>query len=264
MRGKNNEGINANLLRQKAEEYIESKRLKETLPLGETSILKLLHELDVKQVELEMQNEEFKLAVEKAETATALFDFAPSGYFTIDINATISELNHSGANLLEKERSLLVNQNFRHFITSESLPVFNEFLTKAFETNTKQTCEISLSIYNNPLFFVYLEGIVSENNHKCILVVVDITERKKTEEALRKSEAENRIINEVNPDILFRINKQGYILDYHAPVNTHFYVSPRIFPWEENNRCNTVGCGSKDYGGNHCCQSIRKDGNHGI
>ncbi len=229
MKGNSNEGINANLLRQKAKEYLKSKQSKETLPMGETAMLKLLHELDVQQVELEMQNEELKLAVEKAETATALYDFAPSGYFTIDANCTISELNHSGANLLKLERSLLVNKDFRHFISPESLLVFNDFLHKAFETNCKQTCEISLSINANLPYYVYFEGIVSENSSKCILVAVDITERKQTEEALRKSEAENRAIIEVNPDILFRINKQGFILDFHAPAPTQFYVAPEIF-----------------------------------
>ncbi|MBW8334499.1 MAG: PAS domain S-box protein [Prolixibacteraceae bacterium] len=216
-------------LREKAEERLKRSYSIKALPSGEIDLLKLLHEIDVQQVELEMQNEELRLAVEKAETATALYDSAPSGYFTIDTNCTISELNHSGANLLKSERSLLINKDLRYFVSPESLLVFNGFLHKAFETNCKQTCEISLSINFNPLPYVYLEGIVSENSSKCILVAVDITERKQTEEALRKSEAENRIIIEVNPDILFRITKQGFILDYHAPAHTHFYVAPEFF-----------------------------------
>lgn len=229
MAGNNQDLVNASLLREKAEEHLKRNYSLKTVPLGEIDLLKLLHEIDVQQVELEMQNEELKLAVEKAETATALYDFAPSGYYTIDANSTISELNHSGANLLKLERSLLINKDFRHFISPESLLVFNDFLHKAFETNFKQTCEISLSIDANPLLYVYLEGIVSENSSKCILVAVDITERKQTEEALRKSEAENRVIIDVNPDILFRITKEGLILDYHAPAHTQFYVAPEFF-----------------------------------
>lgn len=223
------DGMCIEILRQKADKKLKSKQSKETVQLGEINLLKIIHELDVQRNELAMQKEELRIAVERAETTTTAYDFSPSGYFTLDANAMISELNHSGARLLVNERSFLVNQNFKNFITPESLPGFNDFLGKAFETNSKQTCEISLSIQDNPPIFIYLEGIVSENSRKCILVAVDITNRKKTEKALWKSEAENRIINEVNPDILFRINKQGVILDHHAPAHTHFYVSPELF-----------------------------------
>ncbi|MDP3916086.1 MAG: ATP-binding protein [Bacteroidota bacterium] len=216
-------------LRQKAEEHLKINYSIKTLPSGGIDLLKILHELDVQRIELEMQNEELRLAVDKAETATELYDFGPSGYFTINNEGGICELNHRGAKLLGNERSFLINQDIRFFISPDYLPVFNDFLHKVFETKSKQNCEISLSIPDNPSLIVYLEGIVSKNSRQCILVAVDITERKQTEEALRKSEAENRVIIEVNPDILFRINTQGFILDYHAPAHTQFYVPPEFF-----------------------------------
>lgn len=216
-------------LREKAEEHLKRNHSIKTLPSGEIDLTKILHELDVQRIELEIQNEELRLAVDKAETATELYDFGPSGYFTINNEGGICELNHRGAKLLGNERSFLINQDIRFFISPDYLPVFNAFLHKVFETKAKQNCEISLSIPDNPSLIVYLEGIVSKNSRQCILVAVDITERKQTEEALRKSEAENRVIIEVNPDILFRINTQGFILDYHAPAHTQFYVPPEFF-----------------------------------
>jgi hypothetical protein len=50
---------------------------------SEVTTLKLIHELEVHQIELEMQNEELLLAKEQAEQAIKLYDYAPSGYFTL-------------------------------------------------------------------------------------------------------------------------------------------------------------------------------------
>jgi len=101
-------------LRKKAEE-VAKKRLsmREMLP-SVPEMMKLIEELEVYQVELEMQNEKLMRAKEQAETATEkyteLYDFAPSGYFTLSKGGKIIELNLSGANMLGKERLRLKKQ----------------------------------------------------------------------------------------------------------------------------------------------------------
>ncbi|MFZ2782796.1 MAG: hypothetical protein WAZ36_00240, partial [Sediminibacterium sp.] len=67
-----------------------------------------------------MQNEELQQAVEKAATATALYDFAPTGYFTVRPDSIISQLNLSGAKMLGKERSGLITRSLNHFITPDT------------------------------------------------------------------------------------------------------------------------------------------------
>ena len=84
---------------------------------AEADALKLIQELEVVKDELFRQNEELKMALANAETATALYDFAPSGYFTLDSEGNISELNLSGALMLGKQRSQLFNANFKFFIS---------------------------------------------------------------------------------------------------------------------------------------------------
>ena len=85
---------------------------------------RLLHELRVHQIELEMQNAELRLAQEALElsrnTYAELYDFAPVGYFTIDAHGLIEAVNLKGAHLLGIERGLLLKRHFISFIEEES------------------------------------------------------------------------------------------------------------------------------------------------
>ncbi len=173
----------ARMLRLKAEEKLKEKQKKIDKPVIETDVNKLLHELQVHQIELEMQNEELREANETAETAlkkyTMLYDFAPMGYFTLDSDGSICELNFTGADMLGDKRFSLVNSNFKLFVSEDSLPVFNNFFSKVFTSNVKESCELMLGYDKNPLCFVYMEGIVTGDDRKCLLSVVDISGFKK-------------------------------------------------------------------------------------
>ena len=149
----------------------------------ETDAIKLLHELQVHQIELEMQNEELIHANEAAETAlrkyTMLYDFAPMGYFTLDPDGNISELNFTGARMLGDKRFSLVNSNFKLFVSIESQSVFNDFFRNVYNGHAKESCEVMLGYDNNPLCKVYMEGIVIGEEQKCLLSVVDISDFKR-------------------------------------------------------------------------------------
>ncbi len=155
---------------------------------AEADALKLIQELEVVKDELFRQNEELKMALANAETATALYDFAPSGYFTLDSEGNISELNLSGALMLGKQRSQLFNANFKFFISNNTLLAFNDFLKKIFNSKIKQTCEIQLSIGDKASIFLQVEGIIIfQDMRKCLITAVDITKLKQSEEDLRES-----------------------------------------------------------------------------
>jgi PAS domain-containing protein len=108
------------LLRVKAEEKLKTSRRKKVLEIQESDAKKLLHELQVHQIELEMQNEELRQANATAEEAlrryTMLYDFAPMGYFILDSDAGITDLNFTGAELLGEKRFSLINSNFKVFL----------------------------------------------------------------------------------------------------------------------------------------------------
>jgi len=166
-------------LRQKAEELLKLKLVKTDKPVPETDVKKLLHELQVHQIELEMQNEELRQAYETAETAlkkyTMLYDLSPMGYLTLEIDGTIEELNFTAADMLGERRFSLAGSNFILFVAEGSKPEFNNFLRKVFASHTKESCTVMLGHDLTPLVQVYMEGIVTGDDDKCLLSVVDVS-----------------------------------------------------------------------------------------
>jgi len=211
-----------NSLRQKAEKELKTQVTPMPDNIGETDVLIMLHELQVYKVELEMQNEGLRAAVAKAETATALYDFAPVGYFTLLHDGVIDELNLRGASMLGKERSKLVKSNFRLFLTQESLPVFNVFLQNVFETNSLHTCEIEISGKGNTSIFVYFEGIISGGNGKCLITAVDITQRKKAESKLADSALQWQATFDALNDGVCLLDNDDIILRSNTAMNDLF------------------------------------------
>ncbi|HEY5590614.1 MAG TPA: PAS domain-containing protein [Paludibacter sp.] len=178
----------AEILRHKAEELANKKLSRSESKLSELETQKLIHELEVHQIELEMQNEELLLAKTEAlhavERYTELYDFAPTGYFTLSKEGIIFELNLYGSQILGKERVYLTNRSFGYFVSDNTKTIFYHFLENIFDSRAKETCEISLITNENALIHVILTGLVSEKREQCLITAVDITDRRLTEEDL--------------------------------------------------------------------------------
>ena len=131
---------------------IELLKLRPSVPgsqHSEADVLKLIHELEVHQIELELQNQELVLAKERAAELAAekyaeLYDFAPSGYFELSREGNIIDLNLYGYQMLGKERSLVKNNPFGFYLSDESKQVFNLFLRNIFISNKREACEAQL------------------------------------------------------------------------------------------------------------------------
>ena len=126
--------------------------------IGETSeieVKKLVHELEVHQIELEMQNEVLQRS--QMETAderrkyTDLYDFAPVGYFTLDRKGRIIEANVTGASLLGFEKRSLAGEPFHRFIHSSYSNIFQSHLQKAIEIQSKEICKLKLCLSSRRL-----------------------------------------------------------------------------------------------------------------
>jgi PAS domain S-box-containing protein len=206
------------LLRQKAEELLKKKSSKTASPFSEVESLRLIHELEVHQIELELQNEELRRAWAEAEAANdkyiRLYDFAPSGYFTLSGKGEIIELNLSGARMLGNDRQHLKSSLFGFFVSEETKPIFSLFLEKAFKSKAKESCEVTMDSAGNLPFHVLLTGVVSDDEKHCLVTAMDITERKQAEKTINESEEKFRKVFSCSRDALILIDKEtGNILD---------------------------------------------------
>ena len=177
------------LLQEKAEDCKKIQPVTSAVLFSDAKTQKLIHSLEVHRAELEMQNEELKLAKEETEIAAEkyadLYDFAPSGYLTLSREGTIVELNLCAAAMLGKERSRLLKSSLSVFVDSDTKPALGLFLKKVFSSNVKETCELVLSTNTTSPTTVHLTGMVLESGEQCRASMINITERKQAEEALR-------------------------------------------------------------------------------
>jgi PAS domain S-box-containing protein len=177
-------------LRRKAEELLKMVSSDTGLQISEDQMLKLVQELEVLQVELDVQNEELARAKAVEEVNSAkyrdLFDDAPSGYFTLDRDANIEEVNHAGAKLLGKDRNKLKFSQFRFFVSEDSKKVFNLFFEKVWTDDKKETCEIGILENRELTINVRVDGVVLDNGSHCLITLTDITEGIIAENELRK------------------------------------------------------------------------------
>jgi len=189
-------------LRRKAEEVLKNRPAKTAAQESEADTLKLIHELQVHQIELEMQNEELVRAKAAAlaaiEKYSDLYDFAPSGYFTLNREGVIVELNLYGSRLLGRERERLQNSSFGFFIAESDKPLFNGFLQNLFAGKTGESCEVTLVTDRKVPKYVHLVGIGSAVGDQCYLTMVDVT-----------LSTQNRIFEEMSRDILLILNEAG-------------------------------------------------------
>lgn len=168
----------ATMLRKKAEEKLRQKSSNGNGLEMESDMKKLIHELQVHQIELEMQNEELVQAYETAEASlkkyTLLYDLAPVGFFILDHEGTICDLNFTAAELLGDKRFSLLESNFKLFVAQDSRQEFSHFFSQIYAGTAKMTCELNLAYDGNPLGAVYMEGVVTEGDRKCLLSVIDL------------------------------------------------------------------------------------------
>jgi len=145
------------------------------------------HELEVHQIELEMQNEELLVAqdrlAELASRYTDLYDHAPVCYFSFDQRGVIAQANLAGARLLGIERGRIVGRRFGAFVAQADLPVFNAFLGQVFAAQSQPRCELTLAVGNQQVF-VLITATLSPGVPECFAVVMDITDRKRADDAL--------------------------------------------------------------------------------
>ncbi|MDO8926971.1 MAG: PAS domain-containing protein [Sideroxyarcus sp.] len=138
----------ANTLRAEAEARVTQNQINLVNPQpGEELLHKLLHELRVHQIELEIQNEALRqahLAMEESrDRYVDLYDFAPIAYLTVSREGMISEINLTGADLLGVVRSKLVSRRFSQFVAAEDRDRWYTHFAGVLKHEQRQHCELT-------------------------------------------------------------------------------------------------------------------------
>jgi PAS domain S-box-containing protein len=242
-------------LRQKAEDLL-NKSLSTELIHSDLDIIKLIHKLDVYQIELEMQNEELLLANKKAELEadkyTNLYDFAPTGYFTLSKEGKILELNFSGATLLGKERSLLIEKKFGLFVSEQTKPLFNLFLKEVLEIKTKKSCELILNIDPFNPTYISVSGVINDDGNQVLISTHDISLSKKGEEAKKITDEKILQLSQVveqSPVSIIITNTKGQIE----------YVNPKFIESSGYSKEEIIGENSQFLNSEHSTYDKYKD-----
>jgi two-component system, LuxR family, sensor kinase FixL len=184
-------------LRGQAEARLKARLDKNKSKLQEADLPRLLHELQVYQIELEMQNEELQQAQAALEEArdryVDLYDFAPVGYVTLTDTGLIAEINIAGASLLGEKRNKLPERRFAQFVVQEDNDRWHQLFLRVLQHGKRQSCELAIKRGDGSRFDAGLDCIRSTMAGKAPavhIILTDITERKQAEEWLKNSSRE--------------------------------------------------------------------------
>jgi len=192
MKKKSTTPANADIRRKAELKLKELKKKNKLSPSSELDTLRLLHELQVHQIELEMQNEQLLQTQAELESTLSLYAelyaFAPVGYFTLARDGKIRRANLTGAKLLNLSLSELIKQPFELFVEQSFRSTFRDFLARVFLNENKETCEVVLEREGSAPLWVHIEAVTNQPSSErelCYAIVSDITERKKIQEELK-------------------------------------------------------------------------------
>ena len=169
----------------------------------------LVHELQVHQIELEMQNDELRRAQLELDASRAryfnLYDLAPVGYCSVSAQGTILQANLAAASLLGATRSTLVKQPFSRFIFKADQDIWYLHRKMLVESGQAQSLELRLASQDGaPLWVQVAASAADDGSGPAVILVVltDVSNRKLMEAAMRESEGRYRALVEWSPEAM--------------------------------------------------------------
>jgi PAS domain S-box-containing protein len=191
----------ARKLRQRAEEKFRENETSTTETLSSEETLRHLHELQVHQLELEMQNDELRQTQSELEALKGryfeLYDLAPVGYLTLNEQGRIREANLTAATMLGMVRSTLLKIPMLQFIVPEDKNVYILQRNRAIEAGKLQDWEMRMLRADGTPFWAQLQAAPAHNG-EYLVTFSDISERKRAERELYQSKAEAESANAAN------------------------------------------------------------------
>lgn len=200
-------------LRRNAEQQLAAKPEPDTATPSDEK--KLVHELQVHQIELEMLYENLRYAQDELEKSWAcyfdLYDLAPIGYLTVNEANVIEQVNLTATTLLGVTRKALIKKPLTSFILAADQDVYHLHRKQLIETGQKQVFELHFVRQENIAFWVRLEmnlTTATDSGQMFRVVVIDISQQKANDDYLRQAAAmfesarEGVMITDANAKVL--------------------------------------------------------------
>lgn len=226
VRSRNRARTNPASLHRRAEQQL-LREAPPLLPQTGCDNAQLVHQLQVRQVELEMHNQELRDAYEEAdflrERYADVYDFSPVGYVTLNSLGWIVDLNLAGAILLGIKRSEKDHYRFAAFVTPEHLAAFKQFVDTVLQAQNRQVCEIVLLANSQrPAATVKIEAVTDEDGGECRMVVIDISAEKIAENEIREREQYERALLDNFPFMVWLKDEASRFLAVNAAFAESF------------------------------------------
>lgn len=225
------------LLRNEAENLLSTKA-STPFSISKKSKLtnELLHEIEVFQVELEMQNDELRVSQEALEKEklkfSGFFNLAPVGYFILSRLVLVEECNDTGSNLLNGKRGEIISSRFSNYISIEETEIFYQFIKKIIDTNTRQTCQLKMITRERTVFYGQLEGVMIEDPTKgkpsFYIAVVDITEKKIAEFKQRETSERLQMALKASLTGTWTVQPKAQLIELDGASSEMFGFSRRV------------------------------------
>ncbi len=221
----------ASELRARAEDRACTRRTRPLGPVAEDP-QRILHELEVHQAELEIQNEELRTARSETESAlaryTELFDFAPIGYATLTSDGIVREVNRAGARLLGRPRPLVVGTPFATLVVASDAAAFRTLLLQAVDSETHPSCEVALGVAGLPVKVRLTATAVARADRTVLLAFEDISEQLAREQQLARTEQALREADRRKDDFLAMLSHE--LRNPLGPLRSSLFVLDNVDP----------------------------------
>jgi PAS domain S-box-containing protein len=203
-----------------------------------------LHELQVQQVELEIQNEELRRTQVLLDESKAryfdLYDLAPVGYCSLTEEGVVIEANKAASAMFGSTRDVICGQKISRFIIAEHQDIYFLFRQMSFKKKRSQTCDIKMMGVSGETIWVNLVSNLMWDGHGLPLlrvVMTDVTDRKLMAAAMQLSEERYRAIVHWSPEPTL-VHSQGKILyvnqaaiELLGAAGAHEVVNTAVTDW---------------------------------
>jgi PAS domain S-box-containing protein len=215
--------LSKDALRRLAQERLVVPSAQHAAALSIVEVQRLLEDLAINRIELEIQNEYLQETYARVKQALArandLYDFAPVGCFSTNAQGLITSSNLVGSSMLGLERSSLINRSFESFLPQDQRAPLRKRMALAMESGENQRCELTVLGPHALCRYMQLDLSALAQGDGCQLVLTDATSRKTVENQLREDAQRCEFAMDAVGDCLWDWNLLNGVVRYSPQIS---------------------------------------------